>query len=35
MTYTHEGSSEDEAETYTEPSRLRLFRRRKAAAWMN
>jgi CheY-like chemotaxis protein len=35
MTYTHEGSSDDEAETYTEPSEAELFPPSKAAAWMN
>jgi PleD family two-component response regulator len=35
LTYTHEGNSDDEAETYTEPSEAELFPPSKAAAWMN
>jgi DNA-binding response OmpR family regulator len=35
LTYTHEGSSDDEVETYAEPSDADLFPAAKAAAWMN
>ena len=35
LTYTSEGSQEDETEEYAEPSEAELFPAAKAAAWMN
>jgi DNA-binding response OmpR family regulator len=35
LTYTSEGSTDDEAEEYTETSETELFPAAKAAAWMN
>ena len=35
LTYTSEGSNDDEQEEYAEPSEAELFPAAKAAAWMN